>query len=294
MKSHLIKITALVGALFVAVLLTPMAMAQSTWDGGGSDNDWTTAVNWNGDIAPANDGSAVAVFAGSIRLTPQLDAAQDISQIVFASGASSFDVGGSTLTLQSTSFSSSGSPIINNSSVLQTISADITMGASGGNSGIRTDGGDIALTGNLVNGTRKLILSGGNDLLISGNVSGAGFTGGTFLLNTGFTGVLTLSGSNTYTGNNEIRDGTLRVLSDNALGTGSADVVLNTSSATPSLLIGGAFTVGHNVLVDGTTANPITVGGDTADNSFYSGDIKLGNTAGRALTVTAASGGTVQ
>ena len=29
--------------------LTP---AIATWDGGGADNNWTTAVNWVGDVGP--------------------------------------------------------------------------------------------------------------------------------------------------------------------------------------------------------------------------------------------------
>lgn len=266
---------------------------QTTWDGGGGNDSWTTPENWIGDSVPLNNGSASVVFAGATRLTPQLNVAQDINQIIFASGASSFDVGGGSLTLQAASFSAGGSPIINNSSVLQTISAGITMGGSG-NSGIRTDGGALALTGAFATTSHKMIVDGANNLTISGNVSGSGFGGGSLLLNTGFGGVVTLSGSNTYTGNNEVRNGILRVLSDNALGAGSAEVVLNSSTATPSLIVGGAFTVGHNIRVDGTTPNAITVGGDTADTATYTGSVRLGNSAGRALTVTAAAGGTVR
>ncbi|HRT29593.1 MAG TPA: hypothetical protein P5527_07355, partial [Kiritimatiellia bacterium] len=38
--------------------------AVFTWDGGGADNNWQTAANWVGDIAPDSDGTASLVFAG--------------------------------------------------------------------------------------------------------------------------------------------------------------------------------------------------------------------------------------
>lgn len=44
---------------FTAVLmligsLAPVAAITNTWDGGGANNNWTTAANWNNNIAPVN------------------------------------------------------------------------------------------------------------------------------------------------------------------------------------------------------------------------------------------------
>src|SRR5215471_13358268 len=45
-----------------------LAPATLTWDGGGANDNWTTAANWVGDVAP-NPGDDL-VFAGTVRLTP--------------------------------------------------------------------------------------------------------------------------------------------------------------------------------------------------------------------------------
>src|SRR5262245_39434689 len=83
--------------------------AVFTWDGGGANDNWSTAANWVGDVAPANNGSADVVFAGSTRLTPNVNANWDILSLSFAAGASAFTVGGSQLTIE-------GGGISNNSS----------------------------------------------------------------------------------------------------------------------------------------------------------------------------------
>jgi hypothetical protein len=51
------------------------------WDGGGSDNLWSTAANWQGDVAPYA-GASVS-FAGSTRTSPDVSVAS-LSSIVFA------------------------------------------------------------------------------------------------------------------------------------------------------------------------------------------------------------------
>ncbi|HEV8378054.1 MAG TPA: hypothetical protein VGP99_04335, partial [Tepidisphaeraceae bacterium] len=45
--------------------------ATQTWNGLGGDDNWTTAANWVGGVAPvANDS---LIFDGSTRLTPSND-----------------------------------------------------------------------------------------------------------------------------------------------------------------------------------------------------------------------------
>src|SRR5262249_9740723 len=43
-----------------------------TWDGGGADNNWSTAANWNPDIAPA-DGVNLVFPSGAARLSNNND-----------------------------------------------------------------------------------------------------------------------------------------------------------------------------------------------------------------------------
>lgn len=42
-------------------------MAVFTWDGGGTDNLWTTPANWAGDVAPTGGGSDDLVFTGTAK-----------------------------------------------------------------------------------------------------------------------------------------------------------------------------------------------------------------------------------
>lgn len=50
-----IRATAIASALFA--LVAPLASAQSTWDGGGTNNDLSNATNWVGDVAPNFSGA---------------------------------------------------------------------------------------------------------------------------------------------------------------------------------------------------------------------------------------------
>jgi len=49
-----------------------LAPAVATWDGGGTDNNWTTAANWVGDVAP-NPQDDLVFSAGAARLTNNND-----------------------------------------------------------------------------------------------------------------------------------------------------------------------------------------------------------------------------
>src|SRR5437764_13042405 len=55
-------------ALRLQRLETRLTPAAATWDGGGTDNNWTTAANWVGDIAPA-PGDRLLFPRGAARLT---------------------------------------------------------------------------------------------------------------------------------------------------------------------------------------------------------------------------------
>ena len=111
-----------------------------------------------------------------------------------------------------------------------------------------------------------------------------------------------LAGNNTYTGTTTVNSGTLVVGSNTALGNATSEVVLGVAGANydASLLIGGAFTLGRDIRTPTSNTSDagtrvLTLGGNTADNSTFSGNIILGTAsqAGRGVTLTAASGGQV-
>ncbi len=131
-----------------------------------------------------------------------------------------------------------------------------------------------------------------------GRVNQRGIDGGSLILN----------GANTYTEKTRVRSGTL-VAGANAP-SGAAGAFGNATSAievgtgntvaidAPTLLIGGTFTVGRDVLVGGfgsTDAYVATLGGgNTSGTSTFSGNVTLSTSAPNySVVLQAATGGTV-
>ena len=148
--------------------------------------------------------------------------------------------------------------------------------------------------------------SSGIDLNISGNISSLG---GAYSLTKTGGGTLQLSAINGYTGGTIIDNGSL-VAGGNAasgangvLGNATSAIALGdanslTNSYTPSLLIGGNFTVARTITVGsatGSNSSTYTIGGSTDNNATFSGNISLNqslavsqvaNTGSNALTIS--------
>ena len=121
-------------------------------------------------------------------------------------------------------------------------------------------------------------------------------------------GTLTLSGTSSYSGVTAVNGGTLIVGADaphnanGALGKTGSEVTLGAAGGNTdaSILIGGPYAVGRKIRIltsDNSDAGVrvLTLGGNTATNSTFSGAIYLGsnNNAGYGITLTAAEGGQV-
>ncbi|MFA6175068.1 MAG: autotransporter-associated beta strand repeat-containing protein [Phycisphaerae bacterium] len=278
----------------ICVLLSASGFAQ-TWTGGGLDDNWNTAANWS--TLPLNDNTANITFSGSTRLTPFVNVAEGVKQVIFDSGASAFNIGGNqTLTLASTLNAPTTAALINNSSVLQTVSTNLAFVGAANNRAFFATSGDLLISGNLL-GTNRIVLNNNgvaHDITISGTMTGAGSAGNSLLLDSPFRGTATLSGANTYSGATVIRSGTLIAKHNTALGTSVVSIGISASGlAANALFIGGAYSVANTVNVGNTYNGTVSVGGNTADSSTFSGNLTLGDTAGKAVTLTAASGGTV-
>ena len=182
-----------------------------------------------------------------------------------------------------------------------------TIGASGATLESATSGQKWTVTSGsgyttLASNGGTLTLTGAGDGQIDQTIPG---TGG---LTKSGNGTWTLAGTNTYTGATAVQQGNL-VAGTNApsgvngaFGHATSDINLGVAggNSDAGLLIGGAFTVGRNIrlLTSNTTdggTRVLTIGGNTAANSEFSGSIFLGatNFAGRGVTLTAASGGQV-
>ena len=181
-----------------------------------------------------------------------------------------------------------------------TLSGNCTYGGSTTVNGT----GTVNLTGTM-NGTSGITI---NSATVAFNESAAGTIQGAGTTFTLTTGNATLAGSNSYGGVTTVSAGTL-VAGTNApsgangaFGNAISEIVLGTASGNndAGILVGGGFEVGRVIRIPTSNNSDagtrvLTLGGNSADNSIFSGNIVLGsdNYAGRGVTLTAASGGQV-
>jgi autotransporter-associated beta strand protein len=198
-------------------------------------------------------------------------------------------LGAGTLSLASDSALGAGSLVV---------TADSTLA----HDAARTVSNDIVLNSGL------LTLAGNTDLLLNGNISGAGG-----LVKSGADGLLVLAGTNSHTGGTRLANGgSLLIGNNSALGTGAlvlaADSTLDTTQAvslantidsTGTLTLPGSFdlTLAGSLIGSG---NVVKQGGSvltlTGDNAGYTGTFDLaggtlvGNSASLQSNVIGASG----
>lgn len=181
--------------LILALLAGGEAHAANLWDGGGADNNWGTATNWDDDAVPAN--LALLTFAGMTRLTPNNDLARTNNAITFYGDAGAFTIGGNTFTLNGN--------ITNNSTTVQTINNNITLRSA----------------------TRTVTSVFGAGTVLGGIIGDSG--SGLGLTRNGV-GTVTLKGDNTFTGTVTLNGagGILQIGHDNALGLGPVTLTAGT------------------------------------------------------------------
>lgn len=164
----------------LAVLSGARVSAETrTWNGGGGDNNWSTADNWGG-TAPL--GGDALVFAGTVRGTNVNDFADwtSFAGLTFNSGAGLFSLSGAPIVL--------GGNIVNNGSAAHQINLNMELSAT---RTVNTASGNLTLNG---------VLSGSGGLSKSGSST------------------LFLNGDNTYEGTTEINTGIVRISHPRALG----------------------------------------------------------------------------
>jgi len=219
-------------ALFLLALLSALSLATvqaaspSIWNGGGANDNWSNADNWNGNV-PVPDIAYDLQFGGTTRLTPFNDFS-DLSNF----GSLTFDAGAGAFTLSGNSITLNGS-VANNSTSLQTINHPI-----------------VATVAHTVTTS-----AGGGDVSLGGNISGTG--GG---LTKAGAGTLTLSGANTYSGATVVTDGTLAITGSL---TNSGVLTLNYGTVNISGAIGSG---GGNWVVNGSDKAVLNIRSGAAIN----------------------------
>ncbi|MFC2149173.1 autotransporter-associated beta strand repeat-containing protein [Candidatus Auribacterota bacterium] len=182
--------------IFGAIILVAGSISSGlyavnrSWDGGGDDNNWSTAENWDG-VVSGGEGLA---FGGSTRTTNNNDLPGGTSFGLIRFNNEIFTVGGNSVILTDGIWNLIGMNTFNCDISLNNVSQQFSNDV-----GLLTLGGAIDL------GNATLTVEGDTTLL-SGVISG---TGG--ITRSGGSGITTLSATNTYSGATTISSGTLNV-----------------------------------------------------------------------------------
>ena len=124
-------------AMLVLIGSSPSPAANRTWDGGGTDGNWTNPINWDGNLT-APVASDALIFDGTTRLTPNNDNTADtpFGPITFNSTAGAFVLGGNRILLSG--------DINDNSTAPQKIGLELGLDASTANVNV-VSGGSLSL-----------------------------------------------------------------------------------------------------------------------------------------------------
>jgi autotransporter-associated beta strand protein len=267
--------------------------AGTTWDGGGTTDNWSDGANWSPDGFPPVGSGIDLNFAGSTRLNSNNNytAWDDFRSFLFDSGAGAFTLTGNAVDLFG--------KIENNSTATQTVSlAELSLNTSAVE--FNPVSGNLVITSaNLYNNGNTLNVWGnnGHTLTFTGVKSGSG--GLTINQNS----QVVLTGENTFTGATTISAGSLRIGNGGTsgnLGTGTvtnnASLVLNRSNdfTFANAISGtGTLTQSGGGITDLTGANTFSgktsiTGGTLSIDS----DSRLGNAPGSAVAdqITIAGG----
>ncbi len=199
-----------------AITLTVSA-ADRIWDGGGSDANWSTVYNWDGDASAPAESDAL-FFGGAQKLENSNDLADGISfsGITFNSGAGAFTLSGNRLTL--------GGDLVNSDNDNQTVNLPMILN---GTRTVNAAAGDITLNGTL-SGAGGLVKAGGKNLW--------------------------LRGDSTFAGDVTVSNGTVVVLHSNALGsTAGNTTVMGTLGG--YIYLGNNITLAEPLVLDGELNN---------------------------------------
>jgi autotransporter-associated beta strand protein len=215
MKSSILDFLA--AAFCIAFGSATAPAATWNWNGGGSNLNWTTAANWSPGSVPANDGTADIVLNNVSTLTSTANSAWSIHSLTFNTGYGSFALSGSQLTIGAGGMSA---PV----SVIVTINNSLALAANQTwYTGTAADNGGFVAYGNLNTNGRALTITGDGIAGLDGAASGSG----SITLSGSSDCILTLFGTNSYSGGTFINSGRLETYGDSSLGAAGAPLTFN-------------------------------------------------------------------
>lgn len=248
--SALARLKCAIACLLLA-FLSSLAHGQAVWDGGGTTNNWSDAVNW-GATVPLEGGTQALQFAGSTRLSPVNDfTAFTATSLTFNSGAGAFSLSGNAINLTG--------DVVNNSSNTQIISTGLNLD------------------------TTHNFNSGTTSLTINGNITGA--TAGITKLGTG---TLVLGGNNSFGGLVTVSAGFLQATSATAFGDAATGV---TVTAGARVELANVTIASEPITINGTTADNFGSLRAISGTGTWGGTITLGSGTGAGGTRVGTTGG---
>ena len=285
--------------IFLAGLTQPLVLfsiAGTTWDGGGTDNNWSTSENWTPDGAPPTGQTVDLTFDGITRLTSvnNYTSFDDFHSITFAAAAGSFTLSGSAIDLFG--------KIENYSTNTQTISMDLAInGGQSGTGEFNPVNGDI-----LINSAN--VFTNGNTLHVYGvNGKTVTFGASTVISQAGHFNVEQASnviflGNNTYSGTTNVLAGSLTVGNggtSGALGSGTITVASGatlTYNRSDAVTLSQTLNIGGTLVKNGTGALTLSGAqtGITGSVTINDGRITMGANNSLGTAPVTLNGGAVE
>ncbi|MEM9828114.1 MAG: LamG-like jellyroll fold domain-containing protein, partial [Planctomycetota bacterium] len=269
--------------------------ADVQWDGSAGDNLFSNAANWSGDAVPTTGQSVVIdqpgatpvvvadisetlgdlatreslrtqagdlIIGGELRAegsvevaggTLRLESASSIGSVNLQAGELILDAA---LTTPSLAFDGGGLAVTTGASV-----SDLFFDVSAAGGSIRADGGGPVIFGNRFNLTGDLTVGGTEQLVLSGDIDGAG---GLVKIDSAS---LRLTNNNGYAGETLINGGEIFLTDNGLLGSGAGDTRIG---ANATLRLDANRTISENLILDGDGARV-----RMADGSLLSGSVEI-------------------
>lgn len=283
---RLVRLVALLGAVSPVCAARP-AVAQTAVVWGNVGSDFATGANWVGNSAPADNTTSNIASFGTVTVQPQLAADRSVARLLFTGTTAVTLSGGGTLTLGGTS------SLTNSSTTgLKTVAVPLKLPFRS----TIVNSGELALSERITGLTSSsCILTFIDDSTAAGSLI-SGELAINVLTKTG-SGILTLTGSMSGTGEVAVSGGTLRLGGSERLPNGPVSVnaggtfdLAGWSEQIGDLSGAGTVTLGSGTLTTGSRASTTFSGAITGAGGL----VKVG--AFNTFTLTGSnsfSGGTI-
>lgn len=275
------------------------AGATRTWDGGGADNNASTAANWSSDTAPVAGDLVVFDSTSTKNCTWNLSAALTFESFSVNTGYSGTISLSNGLTLSGAYSQATGTVTFSGASVVVTAGADSTISGGAinqaqepnGSSTTATRGVSFVVTGNL-NYSGGTISTNGLGF-VAGQGPGAGldggFNGGAYGgdggVNSGYTSTVQAGGFGSIT-------------APVTAGSGGGGGGVGYGGGVVKFVVSGTFTVGGNITANGASATANYTGGGSGGSVWIdagtlagSGSITANGGNNNGVNATGAGGG---